>query len=224
MFLYICVRFCVIFLMIRPNFQQLRAPLYENKSASQGQLCNNSAGCGNPAIKKDKEAINSFFKNEQIYNVSKILDDLLANYDPIQRPNCLERGKPPTVVFVDIYVRSMSRITELDMEYKFECYFRQRWVDPRLSYKLGPNVLTVNIKMLERLWKPDTFFVNSYSANVSGLDPFFLAMRTPAQHRSFHLGPQSSEHQQVLQDLQGRNRSLLNAVFSDRPIKSKLVG
>ena len=152
--------------MSNPNFQQLRAPLYENKPAPI-PLCNNSAGCGNPAIKKDKDAINSFFKNETLYNVSKILDDLLANYDPIQRPNCFERGKPPTVVFVDIYVRSMSRITELDMEYKFECYFRQKWVDPRLSYKLGPSVLPVNIKMLERLWKPDTFFVNSYSANVS---------------------------------------------------------
>ena len=124
MFLYICVRFCVIFLMVSTNFKQLRVPLYENKSSTaataQGQLCNNSAGCGNPAIKKDKEAINSFFKNEKIYNVTKILDDLLVNYDPIQRPNCLEPGKPPTVVFVDIYVRSMSRITELDMEYKFE--------------------------------------------------------------------------------------------------------
>lgn len=60
----------------------------------------------------------------------------------------------------------MSGISEVNMEYTFNCYFRQTWKDKRLAYEHGPLLLVVSIKMLERLWKPDTHFRNSYSANV----------------------------------------------------------
>jgi hypothetical protein len=52
------------------------------------------------------------------YQESKLLDDILLNYNTAQRPE-----RRPTPIFVDIYVRSMSKISELDMEYSFGILF-----------------------------------------------------------------------------------------------------
>lgn len=43
-----------------------------------------------------------------------------------------------------------------------DCYFRQTWVDRRLSFQgNGKNeTLALSISMLKRIWKPDTYFYN----------------------------------------------------------------
>lgn len=47
-----------------------------------------------------------------------------------------------------------------------DCYFRQYWRDSRLSF-LGPiKSLSLNIKMLERIWRPDTYFYNGKNSYV----------------------------------------------------------
>ncbi|KAI4462480.1 neurotransmitter gated ion channel [Holotrichia oblita] len=74
-------------------------------------------------------------------------------------------GKP-TVVQTNILIRSMGPISELDMEYSMDCYFRQYWQDRRLSF-LGPiKSLSLSIKMLERIWRPDTYFYNGKNSYV----------------------------------------------------------
>lgn len=72
----------------------------------------------------------------------------------------------PTVVQTNILIRSMGPISELDMEYSMDCYFRQYWRDQRLSF-LGPiKSLSLSIKMLERIWRPDTYFYNGKNSYV----------------------------------------------------------
>ena len=74
----------------------------------------------------------------------------------------------------------MSKISELDSEYTFNCYFRQSWQDKRLSFNKGPNRLTVNIKLLEKIWQPYTYFANSNSASIHkipSLNKFFRINR-----------------------------------------------
>lgn len=44
--------------------------------------------------------------------------------------------------------------------YKMDCYFRQSWVDRRLSFEGSLRTLTVSINFLDRMWKPDTHFFN----------------------------------------------------------------
>ncbi|KAK3912307.1 Gamma-aminobutyric acid receptor alpha-like [Frankliniella fusca] len=91
-------------------------------------------------------------------NISDLLDDLLRGYDNSVRPNL---GGPPAVVEVDIMVRSMGPISEVDMTYSMDCYFRQSWVDRRLAFQGGnKETLALSITMLERIWKPDTYFYN----------------------------------------------------------------
>ncbi len=55
------------------------------------------------------------------------------------------------------------------MEYSFECYFRQRWIDQRLAFKdsLAPNTLTISVETIDRIWKPYTFIENARHAKVN---------------------------------------------------------
>ena len=43
-----------------------------------------------------------------------------------------------------------------------DAYFRQKWSDKRLAFHAKYNIfeLRPSIKMLEKIWKPDTFFLN----------------------------------------------------------------
>ena len=56
---------------------------------------------------------------------------------------------------VDIYVRSMNGISELDMEYSFDCFFRQRWTDNRLIYNttsvMNYTSLPVSFQMFSKI-------------------------------------------------------------------------
>ncbi|XP_060531978.1 gamma-aminobutyric acid receptor alpha-like isoform X2 [Cylas formicarius] len=91
-------------------------------------------------------------------NISSLLDNLLRGYDNSIRPDF---GGPPAVVEVDIMVRSMGPISEVDMTYSMDCYFRQSWIDRRLSFSGDENdTLALSITMLKRIWKPDTYFYN----------------------------------------------------------------
>ncbi|KAG8260785.1 Gamma-aminobutyric acid receptor subunit alpha-4, variant 2, partial [Homalodisca vitripennis] len=78
---------------------------------------------------------------------------------PLWNWRCNVNG-PPAVVEVDIMVRSMGPISEVDMTYSMDCYFRQTWVDRRLAFLSDKDTLALSITMLERIWKPDTYFYN----------------------------------------------------------------
>ncbi|KAF7993296.1 hypothetical protein HCN44_006356 [Aphidius gifuensis] len=97
-------------------------------------------------------------------NITMILENLLMNYENSQLPT---HGKGiPTVVKTNILIRSMGPISELDMDYSMDCYFRQYWRDSRLSF-VGPiKSLSLSIKMLERIWRPDTYFYNGKHSYV----------------------------------------------------------
>ncbi|CAF3907934.1 unnamed protein product [Rotaria magnacalcarata] len=110
-------------------------------------------------------------------NVSVVLNELLKSYDPFHRPTY---GGKPDQVIVDIYVRSMGAVSELDMEYSFDCFFRQRWTDTRLVFNttevMNYKSLPVSIKMFAKIWKPDTYFYNgrrSYLHSVPNINRFF---------------------------------------------------
>ncbi|XP_031783046.1 GABA-gated ion channel GRD isoform X2 [Nasonia vitripennis] len=105
-------------------------------------------------------------------NISELLDNLLRGYDNSVRPNF---GGPPAVVEVDIMVRSMGPISEVDMTYSMDCYFRQSWVDRRLAFQSGKETLALSISMLARIWKPDTYFYNgkqSYLHTITSPNKF----------------------------------------------------
>ncbi|CAH2091829.1 unnamed protein product [Euphydryas editha] len=109
---------------------------------------------------KTKRSINDAVSK----NITLVLENLLKNYENSQLPT---HGKGyPTVVQTNILIRSMGPVSELDMDYSMDCYFRQYWRDTRLSF-LGPiRSLSLSIKMLERIWRPDTYFYNGKHSYV----------------------------------------------------------
>ncbi|XP_014679767.1 PREDICTED: gamma-aminobutyric acid receptor alpha-like [Priapulus caudatus] len=92
-----------------------------------------------------------------------------------------DRAGSALIVKIDINIRSMGPISELDMAYSMDCYFRQRWQDKRLAFEHLPGAenladLPVAIRMLDRIWKPDTYFYNgkkSYIHTVTTPNKFF---------------------------------------------------
>ncbi|KAK3862057.1 hypothetical protein Pcinc_032045 [Petrolisthes cinctipes] len=126
-------------------------------------------------------------------NISRLLDNLLQGYDQKLRPNF---GGEPTTVEIDIEVRSMSQISEMDMvsgrkrereerdgygekgerdkkgeregkeTYSMDCYFRQSWVDARLAFSDLDQAITLSLSVLDKLWKPDTYFYNGKRSYV----------------------------------------------------------
>ncbi|XP_053258690.1 gamma-aminobutyric acid receptor subunit alpha-2 isoform X2 [Podarcis muralis] len=88
---------------------------------------------------------------------TRILDRLLDGYDNRLRPGL---GDSTTEVFTNIYVTSFGPVSDTDMEYTIDVFFRQRWKDERLKFKGPMNILRLNNLMASKIWTPDTFFHN----------------------------------------------------------------
>jgi len=100
----------------------------------------------------------------------QILDDVLGPevYDARIRPAGENTTDGPSMVYVNIFVRSFSKIDDVKMEYSFQITLRQQWNDKRLRFKdklEGLGVEEDKIRYLtmtdaSKVWMPDTFFRN----------------------------------------------------------------
>ncbi|KAK6630385.1 hypothetical protein RUM44_005052 [Polyplax serrata] len=94
-------------------------------------------------------------------NVTQTLDMLLASdrYDKRLRPGF---GGPPITVAVNLFIKSIGPVSDNDESFGLDCYFRQHWYDVRLQYEKVPGLeeLSMSWLFLDRVWKPDTYFVN----------------------------------------------------------------
>ncbi|XP_037678141.1 gamma-aminobutyric acid receptor subunit theta [Choloepus didactylus] len=95
--------------------------------------------------------------------VGKILDRVLAGYDVRLRPNF---GGNPVPVGISIYVSRIEQISEINMDYTITLFFHQTWKDSRLEYYETNLNLTLDYRMLDKLWVPDCYFLNSKDAFV----------------------------------------------------------
>uniref|UniRef100_A0A0K0DIE1 Neur_chan_LBD domain-containing protein n=1 Tax=Angiostrongylus cantonensis TaxID=6313 RepID=A0A0K0DIE1_ANGCA len=92
---------------------------------------------------------------------TKLLNTILLNQDRKFRP--INSDASPVRVEIDISVRSMGPISEQDMEFSLDCYFRQKWLDQRLAFTpINPDkpVMPLASKMLKDIWVPDTYIRN----------------------------------------------------------------
>ena len=55
-------------------------------------------------------------------------------------------------------------LTFVFQEYTVDMYFRTEWYDPRLTYTEIDTSLSLNAEMVEKVWVPDTYFVNEKDA------------------------------------------------------------
>ncbi|XP_039975409.1 gamma-aminobutyric acid receptor subunit alpha-6a [Xiphias gladius] len=117
--------------------------------------------------------------NERIYsdNITLILDRLLDGYDNRLRPGS---GGGVTEVKTDIFVTSFGPVSDVEMEYTMDMFFRQMWVDERLKFEGPIEILRLNNRMVDKIWIPDTFFRNSkksLSHNMTTPNKLFRIMQ-----------------------------------------------
>nr|XP_060620956.1 gamma-aminobutyric acid receptor subunit alpha-6 isoform X3 [Anolis sagrei ordinatus] len=115
-------------------------------------------------------------------NISRILDKLLDGYDNRLRPGFGGRGTPGAVTEVktDIYVTSFGPVSDVEMEYTMDVFFRQTWVDERLKFGGPTEILRLNNLMVSKIWTPDTFFRNgkkSIAHNMTTPNKLFRIMQ-----------------------------------------------
>uniref|UniRef100_A0A3B3CBS7 Gamma-aminobutyric acid type A receptor subunit alpha4 n=1 Tax=Oryzias melastigma TaxID=30732 RepID=A0A3B3CBS7_ORYME len=110
-------------------------------------------------------------------NFTRILDRLLDGYDNRLRPGF---GGPVTEVKTDIYVTSFGPVSDVEMEYTMDVFFRQMWIDRRLMYEGPMEILRLNNLMVTKVWTPDTFFRNgkrSVAHNMTAPNKLFRIMK-----------------------------------------------
>lgn len=93
---------------------------------------------------------------------------MTLGYDKRVRPNY---GGPPVEVNVTMHILSISSVSEVLMDFTADFYFRQTWIDPRLSFTAIDNItLFVGAEVSKKIWLPDTFFGNEKMVSFVSTD------------------------------------------------------
>lgn len=116
----------------------------------------------------NESSVTTDFPNPNINNagheITKILRKFfLHGYDKRVRPNY---SGPPALVNVSFHIIGISSVSEVQMDFTTDFYFRQKWIDPRLEFKPVNQIdeLCVGAEFAEKIWLPDTFFANEKTA------------------------------------------------------------
>ncbi|KYN37748.1 Glutamate-gated chloride channel [Trachymyrmex septentrionalis] len=93
----------------------------------------------------------------------QVLDNILGpgRYDARIRPSGENGTDGPTNVKVNIFLRSISKIDDYNMEYSVQLTFREQWLDERLRFNdFGGKLKYLTLTEASRVWMPDLFFSN----------------------------------------------------------------
>ncbi|XP_041442081.1 gamma-aminobutyric acid receptor subunit pi [Xenopus laevis] len=82
---------------------------------------------------------------------------LMKDYNKYLRPNFNEK---PIEIAVTLEVASINAVSEENMDYTATIILRQRWTDERLVFE-GNRSITLDARLVESLWVPDTYIVDS---------------------------------------------------------------
>ncbi|XP_014597859.1 PREDICTED: glutamate-gated chloride channel isoform X3 [Polistes canadensis] len=93
----------------------------------------------------------------------EVLDNILGpgRYDARIRPSGENGTDGPTNVQVNIFLRSISKIDDYNMEYSVQLTFREQWIDERLKFNdFKDRLKYLTLTEANRVWMPDLFFAN----------------------------------------------------------------
>ncbi|KAL8574620.1 hypothetical protein ACOMHN_055685 [Nucella lapillus] len=75
-------------------------------------------------------------------------------------------------VYVDtnMLIKSMGPVSESDMSYSMQVYFRQRWRDERLQFNMtNVTEFTLSNRFMNHIWKPPTYFLNGRRSKLHNI-------------------------------------------------------
>ncbi|CAB3399152.1 unnamed protein product [Caenorhabditis bovis] len=101
---------------------------------------------------------------EQCTSDKTIIEKLLLNYKSFRTPS--EAG---VIVWIEVWVQEVNSVNEITSDFDMDIYITELWMDAALRYEhLNPCKynLSLNSEILDQIWKPNTVFINSKSANI----------------------------------------------------------
>ncbi|XP_078582207.1 gamma-aminobutyric acid receptor subunit beta-3-like [Branchiostoma floridae x Branchiostoma japonicum] len=90
------------------------------------------------------------------YTLIKMLES--RGYDRNLRPNF---NGPPVEVSFSMTIASIDQISEVNMDYTITIFLRQYWQDGRLAFSGTNKSLSLDGRLADNLWVPDTFIPNA---------------------------------------------------------------
>ncbi|CAD5219929.1 unnamed protein product [Bursaphelenchus xylophilus] len=102
-------------------------------------------------------------RTEHCSNDSFILETILHKYNPHKIPG----GK--VSVTVEVWVQEITTISDITSDFQLDIYISEMWNDPSLDYSwMEPckHNLSLNSVLLEKLWTPNSCFINSKTADI----------------------------------------------------------
>ncbi|XP_050313653.1 glutamate-gated chloride channel isoform X1 [Anthonomus grandis grandis] len=102
----------------------------------------------------------------------EVLDQILGpgRYDARIRPSGVNGTDGPAVVRVNLFVRSITTISDIKMEYSVQLTFREQWLDERLKFNdLHGRLKYLTLTEANRVWMPDLFFSNEKEGHTHNI-------------------------------------------------------
>ncbi|MGH0116434.1 UNVERIFIED_CONTAM: hypothetical protein FKN15_017084 [Acipenser sinensis] len=90
-------------------------------------------------------------------DLSPTIQKLMKGYNRYLRPKFNEG---PIEIGMSLDIASIDAISEINMDYTATIFLRQRWTDERLLFEANKS-LSLDGRLVELLWVPDTFIVDS---------------------------------------------------------------
>ncbi|CAJ0572250.1 unnamed protein product, partial [Mesorhabditis spiculigera] len=126
------------------------------------------------------KAGNTYHKYEKLLDEQRIIKELVenpeSNYDwrvrprgSLQPPPDEEDPTGPVLVTVNMYLRSISKVDDVNMEYSLHFTFREEWVDERLFF-VSDRLSHIVLSPGQKIWMPDTFFQNEKEGKKHDID------------------------------------------------------
>ncbi|WKY00494.1 hypothetical protein Q1695_014941 [Nippostrongylus brasiliensis] len=100
---------------------------------------------------------------KQCANDSYILSTIMQNYNRHKIPGGQVEVK------VEVWVQEITTISDITSDFQLDIYISEMWLDPALDYSaLNPCKynLSLNSVLLEKLWTPNSCFINSKTADI----------------------------------------------------------
>uniref|UniRef100_A0A4W6DVY4 Gamma-aminobutyric acid type A receptor subunit alpha5 n=1 Tax=Lates calcarifer TaxID=8187 RepID=A0A4W6DVY4_LATCA len=107
--------------------------------------------------------INTMWKVNIYLKKKKRLGKHQTNYRYIIKAHytlTLTSAEKVTEIKTNIFVTSFGPVSDTEMEYTIDVFFRQSWKDERLCFKGPMEMLALNNLLASNIWTPDTFFLN----------------------------------------------------------------
>ncbi|KAK6101476.1 Neurotransmitter-gated ion-channel ligand binding domain family protein [Brugia pahangi] len=122
--------------------EQLQYPHYHHSALSAGDK-----------IKREQNCANDSF----------ILETILKKYNRHKIPG------DSVIVQVEVWVQEITTISDITSDFQLDIYISEMWLDPALDYSwMQPCKynLSLNSVLLEKLWTPNSCFINSKTADI----------------------------------------------------------